>query len=134
MTKEAKLISNVKVVDKKGEAQQEGLEMMQKHFKEAAKKVAQTRKCDRQKSCKVNTGRDHCNRRSSGEESRLIERKVPRRQARRPRAEHAVKWSLMPGKKYRKTLYGTVRERWRHGRRRWMGKRTTETLCRRDFL
>ena len=85
--------------------------MIQKDFEEAAKKVAQTTKCDRQKRCKENTGRNHCDRRSSGEESGPIERKVPRRQARRPRAEHSVKWSLMPGKKYRKTLYGTVRER-----------------------
>ena len=29
-----------------------------------------------------------------------VEREVPRRQARRARAEHAVKWSLMPGKNY----------------------------------
>ena len=74
--------------------------MIQKHFEEAAKKVAQTTKCDRQKRCKENTGRDHCDKRSSGEESRPIERKVPRRQARRVRADHAVKWSLMPGTKY----------------------------------
>ena len=31
-----------KVVDWKGEAQNDGLEMIQKHFEEAAKKVAQT--------------------------------------------------------------------------------------------
>ena len=88
------------------------LEMIQKHFEEAAKKVARTTQCDRQKGCKENTGRDHCDRRSSGEESGPIERKVPRRQARRVRAEHAVKWSLSWARNTgKKTLYGTVRER-----------------------
>ena len=56
------------VMDRKGGAQKEGLETIQRQIEEAAKKVAHTTKSDRQKEAKKTPTESFCEIRGSGEE------------------------------------------------------------------
>ena len=59
-------------MDKRGEAHKGGLETIQRHIEEAAKKVAHTTKSERARTPEEDTMRE----RAAARSTRLIERKV----------------------------------------------------------
>ena len=102
---------------KKDDDEKEGeLETIQRSIEEAAKKIAHTTRAERQKEVMRTPKPVTLKQEAAARCTRPIDRKVLRNQARRARADHAVKCSLMPGKKIPKEnprLSCTYRAEWK---------------------
>ena len=98
-TRKQKMTSKKTVMKKKGEVQNEDMETIQKSVQEAAKKVAHTTKSDGDQGGRRTPEKVRVKEGSTARCTQAIKRKVLRKQARKTRADHAVKCSMMLGKR-----------------------------------
>ena len=99
-------------------------------MKKLRKKVAHTTKFDRDKEVMRTPGEVRMREEAAARCTKLINKRVLRKQARKAEADHLMKCSMMPGKNRmkRKPLDGVVCQWQIHGRQRRMASRTSTTL------
>ena len=102
MTRRRQSSKKLRCAKKDGDEKEGELDTIQRSIEEAAKKIAHTTRAERQKEVTRTPKLVTLKEEAAARCKRPIERKVLRNQARRARADHAVKCSLMPGKKIQK--------------------------------